>query len=146
MQEGGYVQPPVWVNNGGGGLRFQTITLGGTDETGNDITNDMTYLALEVTGELQTIAPQIAVRIHDSTPKELYHAIFRCVRTGCAQPAVFNDKVNLSRLEGAWMPQGRGEALFHQQLHAAGDSREELPLPCRPQRGLRVAHVPQPGP
>jgi choline trimethylamine-lyase len=100
MQEGGYVQPPQWVNNGGGGLGFQTITLGGTDEKGNDITNDMTYLALEVTGELQTIAPQIAVRIHDATPKKLYEAIFKCVRTGCAQPAVFNDKVNLPRLQG----------------------------------------------
>ncbi len=100
MQEGGYVQPPVWVNNGGGGLGFQTITLGGTDEEGRDITNDMTMLALEVTGELQTIAPQIAVRIHDGTPRELYQAVFRCVRTGCAQPAVFNDNVNVPRLEG----------------------------------------------
>jgi len=100
MQEGGYVQPPQWVNNGGGGLGFQTITLGGTDEEGKDITNTMTCLALEVTGEIQTIAPQIAVRIHDGTPDELYHAIFRCVRSGCAQPAIFNDKVNIPRLEG----------------------------------------------
>lgn len=98
MQEGGYVQPPQWVNNGGGGLGFQTITLGGTDELGNDITNEMTYLALEVTGELQTIAPQIAVRIHDGTPAGLYRAILKCARTGCAQPAVFNDKVNVPRL------------------------------------------------
>jgi len=28
MQEGGYVQPPAWVNNGGGGLGWQTMTLG----------------------------------------------------------------------------------------------------------------------
>lgn len=104
MQEGGYVQPPQWVNNGGGGLGFQTITLGGVDETGADITNDMTYMALEVTGELQTIAPQIAVRIHDGTPKDLYRAIFRCVRTGCAQPAVFNDNVNIPRLVGLGCP------------------------------------------
>lgn len=98
MQEGGYVQPPQWVNNGGGGLGFQTITLGGTDENGQDITSDMTLMALEVTGELQTIAPQIAVRIHDDTPKKLYHGIFKCVRSGCSQPALFNDKVNIPRL------------------------------------------------
>jgi formate C-acetyltransferase len=100
MQEGGYVQPPVWVNNGGGGLGFQTITLGGVDKDGHDITNEMTHIALEVTGELQTIAPQIAVRIHDKTPKELYESVFKCVRSGCAQPALFNDKVNLPRLMG----------------------------------------------
>ncbi|MGC9324204.1 MAG: pyruvate formate lyase family protein [Desulfomonilia bacterium] len=100
MQEGGYVQPPQWVNNGGGGLGFQTITLGGTDEKGKDITGEMTYIALEVTGELQTIAPQIAVRIHDKTPKKLYQAVCKCVRTGCSQPALFNDRVNLPRLEG----------------------------------------------
>ena len=98
MQEGGYIQPPQWVNNGGGGLGFQTITFGGTDEKGNDITNDLTHIGLEVTGDLQTVAPQIAVRIHDHTPESLYHSIFRCVRTGCSQPAIFNDLVNLPRL------------------------------------------------
>lgn len=98
MQEGGYVLPPQWVNNGGGGLGFQTITLGGADEEGNDITNEMTYLALEVTGELQTIAPQLALRIHDGTPRKLYNAAFRCVRSGCSQPAFFNDRINIPRL------------------------------------------------
>jgi pyruvate-formate lyase len=53
-----------------------------------------------VTGELQTIAPQIAVRMHDNTPDELFNAVFKCVRTGCSQPAMFNDKVNIPRLMG----------------------------------------------
>jgi formate C-acetyltransferase len=100
MQEGGYVQPPLWVNNGGGGLGWQTMTLGGVDEFGDDITNEITYIALEVTGELQTVAPQIAVRMHDKTPDELFNAVFKCVRTGCSQPAMFNDKVNIPRLMG----------------------------------------------
>jgi formate C-acetyltransferase len=100
MQEGGYVQPPAWVNNGGGGLGWQTMTLSGVDDFGLDVTNEMTYIALEVTGELQTIAPQIAVRMHDNTPDELLNAVFKCVRTGCSQPAMFNDKVNIPRLMG----------------------------------------------
>lgn len=100
MQEGGYVQPPQWVNNGGGGLGWQTMTLGGLDDFGNDMTNEITYIALEVTGELQTVAPQIAVRMHDGTPTELFDAVFKCVRTGCSQPAMFNDKVNVPRLMG----------------------------------------------
>lgn len=98
MQEGGYVQPPIWVNNGGGGLGFQTITLGGVDADGKDITNDMTHIALEVTGDIKTIAPQIAVRIHDKTPSELYESIFKCVYSGSAQPGLFNDNVNIPRL------------------------------------------------
>jgi formate C-acetyltransferase len=100
MQEGGYVQPPIWVNNGGGGLGFQTITLGGVDEDGKDITNEMTYVCLEVMSELQTIAPQIAVRLHDETPSDLFEAIFKCIHTGCAQPGLFNDNVNIPRLTG----------------------------------------------
>ena len=104
MQEGGYVQPPVWINNGGGGLGFQTLTLGGIDADGKDVTNDVTLIALEVTGDLQTIAPQVAVRIHDHTPRKLYEAIFRCVRTGCSQPALYNDKVNIPRLMGIGAP------------------------------------------
>ncbi|MFZ2633836.1 MAG: pyruvate formate lyase family protein [Desulfosalsimonadaceae bacterium] len=98
MQEGGYVQPPIWVNNGGGGLGFQTITLGGVDADGKDITNEMTHIALEVTGDIKTIAPQIAVRIHDKTPSELYESIFKCVYSGSAQPGLFNDNVNIPRL------------------------------------------------
>lgn len=98
MQEGGYLQPPQLMRDGGSGLGFQTITLGGTDEKGNDITNEMTYLALEVCGDLQTITPQIAVRIHDGTPSKLYKAIFRCIRTGCSQPVLFNDNVNIPGL------------------------------------------------
>lgn len=113
MQEGGYVQPPQWVNNGGGGLGFQTITFGGTDSEGRDITNALTHLGLEVTGDLQTIAPQVAVRIHDNTPQSLYESIFRCVRTGCSQPAIFNDNVNVPRLTelGAALEDARGYSI-----------------------------------
>lgn len=98
MQEGGYVQPPMWVNNGGGGLGFQTITLGGVDAEGKDMTNEISHIALEVTGDIKTIAPQIAVRIHDKTPSELYESIFKCVYSGSAQPGLFNDNVNIPRL------------------------------------------------
>lgn len=98
MQEGGYVQPPIWVNNGGGGLGFQTITLGGVDKNGKDITNELTHIALEVTGDIKTIAPQIAVRIHDKTPSELYESIFKCIYSGSGQPGLFNDNVNIPRL------------------------------------------------
>jgi formate C-acetyltransferase len=100
MQEGGYVQPAQWVNNGGGGLGWQTMTLGGVDDFGNDITNEITYISLEVTGELQTVAPQIAVRMHDNSPDELFNSVCKCVRTGCSQPAMFNDKINIPRLMG----------------------------------------------
>jgi formate C-acetyltransferase len=57
VEEGGYVRPPLWANIGGGGLGFQTVTFGGVDKDGHDITNELTYIGLEVTGELQTIAP-----------------------------------------------------------------------------------------
>jgi choline trimethylamine-lyase len=105
LQEGGHIQPPQWMNNSGGGLEFPTITLGGTDEQGNDITNEMTYLALEVCGDLQTITPQVAVRIHDGTPSKLYKAIFRCIRTGCSQPALFNDSVVIPLLRELGSPE-----------------------------------------
>jgi choline trimethylamine-lyase len=111
MQEGGYVQPPVWVNNGGGGLGFQTITIGGVDADGKDITNELTYVCLEVMGELQTIAPQIAVRLHDDTPSDLFEAVLKCIHTGCAQPGLFNDNVNIPRLTG--LGASIGEARDH---------------------------------
>ncbi|MDR3201515.1 MAG: hypothetical protein LBT68_08635, partial [Spirochaetales bacterium] len=46
----------------------QTITVGGTDENGIDVTNEVTFLVLDADYDVRLVQPDIAVRIHDGTP------------------------------------------------------------------------------
>lgn len=98
FQETGFLQPPIWLPGGGGGLGWQTITVGGIDHDGRDITNEVTFIVLDAMKEIQTIAPPLALRYHGDTPKEVVHKAIEVTRAGVAQPAFFSDKVNIKRL------------------------------------------------
>jgi formate C-acetyltransferase len=71
---------------------FQNITLGGVDSHGKDVTNDITYLALEVTKELRGGSPTLSVRYHPGIPDELIMASWDVLKTGQGMPAFYNDK------------------------------------------------------
>ncbi|MBM3131425.1 MAG: hypothetical protein FJZ95_00085 [Chloroflexi bacterium] len=93
FEEMGYVHPPVMMSAGGGGLAWQNITIGGCDHEGNAVCNDLSFLCLEATMELQSVQPPLCFRYHDKTPRELVLRAIDCQATGVAQPAFFNDKV-----------------------------------------------------
>jgi formate C-acetyltransferase len=104
FQETGFLHPPVWSGAGGGGLGFQTVTIGGTDTVGNDITNEMTYIVLDAMNSVRTVAPPLALRWHDGIPKRLIDKTIEVLATGMPQPAIFNDKVNVLRLTDLGFP------------------------------------------
>ncbi len=93
FEEMGYVHPPVMMSAGGGGLAWQNITLAGCDEEGNAVCNDLSYLILEATMELQSVQPPLCFRYNEKTPRDLVLKAVDCQATGVAQPAFFNDKV-----------------------------------------------------
>ncbi|MDD5711949.1 MAG: pyruvate formate lyase family protein [Smithellaceae bacterium] len=98
FQETGFLHPPIWSGFGGGTLGFQTVTLGGTDADGNDITNEMSYILLDATLGIRAIVPPLALRWHDKMPKKLVAKAIELMASGMPQPAIFNDKVNVPRL------------------------------------------------
>lgn len=71
----------------------QTITVGGVDADGNDITNDISYMVLEADREVGLVQPDIALRIHQGTPVELLKAATYNVKTGINKVKIFNDSV-----------------------------------------------------
>ena len=83
----------------GGVAALQTIMIGGVDAEGNDITNAMTYLVLDVAEEMQTPEPTIGLRYHDGTPTEVLARATDVIRTGIGYPALFNDKSIIPLLE-----------------------------------------------
>jgi len=91
LNELGLVYSPTVSSVYGGVASLQAVTIGGTDETGNDVTNDLTYLVLEAARTLKLIEPSIALRLHNGTPDEVYEKAVDVIKTGIGYPSLFND-------------------------------------------------------
>ncbi len=85
----------------GGFLSGQAITLAGTDEDGNDLTNDLTYIMLELMDEVRLRQPNYHARIHDGSPKPYIEKIMSNLVKGVNSPALYNDKVIINSLKKA---------------------------------------------
>jgi formate C-acetyltransferase len=101
----GLVYSPLVTSVYGGVASLQAITLGGTDNAGNDVTNELTYLALEAARTMRTIEPSIALRVHDGTPDELLSKATDVIRTGLGYPSLFNDEALIPLLKKWGVPQ-----------------------------------------
>ncbi|MEW6262993.1 MAG: pyruvate formate lyase family protein [Thermodesulfobacteriota bacterium] len=92
-EESGEWFSPMITGIYGGVQQLEGITLGGIDQDGNDVTNDMTYIILEASKGIHTLQPTIALRVNKNTPEALLSAATDVIRTGCGYPSLFNDEV-----------------------------------------------------
>lgn len=104
FNELGLIYSPLVTSVYGGVASLQAITLGGTDDEGNDITNILTYICLEASEEMKMIEPSICLRIHDKAPDKLYDAAIDTIHTGIGYPSLFNDEALIPMLEGWNVP------------------------------------------
>jgi formate C-acetyltransferase len=104
FHELGLVYSPMLSGIYGGVESLQALTLGGVDENGKDITNEMTYLVLETGETMRTLEPSIALRYHDGTPDRLLAKSSEVIRTGIGYPSFFNDKSMIPTLEKWGVP------------------------------------------
>ena len=76
-----------------GMAKWHNYTIGGVDPiTGEDATNELTYLIIESAMVTKTPHFTITLRVHDKTPPELMHKALECVRMGLGMPAFVSDK------------------------------------------------------
>ena len=71
------------------------IVLGGCDRWGNDSTNELSYLMLDLQNDTRLPQPNLSVRMGKNTPKELLLKAGEIIRLGDGLPQVFNDEVNI---------------------------------------------------
>jgi pyruvate formate-lyase/glycerol dehydratase family glycyl radical enzyme len=84
---------------------FQAVTLGGQTPEGKDATNDLSYLCLEATANLQLPQPTVVVRLHDNTPDPFLRAAGHCLlRHGGGMPGFFSDEVAIPALLNVGIP------------------------------------------
>jgi pyruvate formate-lyase/glycerol dehydratase family glycyl radical enzyme len=70
----------------------QQVAVGGVDAEGNDATNELTYLMLDVTDALDFVRC-LSVRLHKDSPPALIHRSLELVGKGNGIPFFFNDDV-----------------------------------------------------
>lgn len=74
--------------------------LGGVDAAGQDVTNELSYLFVELYGELAIHDPKIQIRVHAQTPVDFLRAVLRCIRRGSNSFLFIQDEVVIPALTG----------------------------------------------
>ena len=70
----------------------QNVLIGGKDENGKDLTNEMSYAILDAYYAMNLPQPILSVKLHKATPKDLYAELGRFFFTpGVLTPSLFND-------------------------------------------------------
>jgi len=68
----------------------QAIVLGGVDREGNDAVNDLSYLILEATREVEFVR-DVSIRLHRESPPAFAELAARLIARGGGIPFLFND-------------------------------------------------------
>ncbi len=94
-------QTDLWA---GTSLVNNIFMLSGLTRDGDDATNDVTWALLDAVAGCKLPDPQLAVRLHSSSPPELVRHVARLLRDGTSQISVYNDDVFVAALVGAGFP------------------------------------------
>lgn len=71
--------------------RTWNLCIGGRDENGNDMTNELSYLILRIAREQKYNTPNLTMRVHSGTPDRLYDEAIKTFATGIGMPVIYND-------------------------------------------------------
>ncbi len=126
-----FIKGCEWVKGGnygsGDAQHYQNILLGGVDENGNEVTNTVTYLILDVLEELGISDFPTTVRINKNTSQKLLTRVAEVIRLGGGVIAVYNEDLIIDSLvnygyklgearkfanDGCWEVQIPGKTFF----------------------------------
>lgn len=75
------------------------LAIGGQKEDGTDATNDLSFLFLKAQSHIRLPQPNLSVRLHKNSPKELLREVTRVIALGGGMPQIFNDESIIPALE-----------------------------------------------
>ena len=100
----GRVGPNQGINSGFG----QLITLGGIGPDGEDASNDLTSLMLDVIEDMNLLEPKPNIRLHQKTPEELLRRVAGLIARAQGSPFLLNfDEAAIRGLEWQGLPADR---------------------------------------
>lgn len=98
-----FIKGTEWIQadtplGSGDAQHYQNIVLSGVNENGDDVTNEVTYLVLDIIEELGISDFPITVRINEKTSEKLLNKVARVIRLGGGIVAVYNEPLILKSL------------------------------------------------
>jgi formate C-acetyltransferase len=79
---------------------WQVVTIGGIDRNGNDATNELSYMLIDIANDLRMRQPNFHARLHEGTPGEFKKLIYGVLAGGSNTPSLFNDDVIIPTMTG----------------------------------------------
>jgi pyruvate formate-lyase/glycerol dehydratase family glycyl radical enzyme len=88
---------------------FEQTTIGGQTPSGQDATNELSYLILQSKKEFPLDYPDLSVRIHARTPDQFLWSVCELIKEGTGFPKLFNDEEIIPHLlaKGAHIREAR---------------------------------------
>ncbi len=77
---------------------FALINTGGLKRDGSNAVNDLSYLILDVIGEMRILQPSSMVQISKKTPDSFLKRALKILKTGFGQPSIFNTDAIIQEL------------------------------------------------
>jgi formate C-acetyltransferase len=104
-----FIKGCEWIGSGifpdnGDAHHFQNIILAGIDARGNEITNDVTYLILDIVEEFGIGEFPIGVRINENSPEKLLTRLAEVLRHGGGVIALYNEPLVIDAMTGFGYP------------------------------------------
>ncbi len=97
-----FIKGCEWVRGGdcgsGDAQHYQNIVLGGIDEEGHDVTNEVTYLVLDILEELPIGDFPTTIRVSRNTDEKLLRRVAEVMRHGGGVLAIYNEDLVLEAL------------------------------------------------
>lgn len=126
-----FIKGCEWINGkfigSGDAQHYQNLVLGGIDENGKEVTNEVTYLVLDILEELGISDFPTTVRLNKSTDEKLLRRVAEVMRCGGGILAVYNEDLVINALvkdgyderearkfanDGCWEVQIPGKTFF----------------------------------
>ncbi|MBQ4050043.1 MAG: pyruvate formate lyase family protein, partial [Oscillospiraceae bacterium] len=103
-----FIKGCEWVtgesNGSGDAQHYQNILLAGVDENGNEVTNTVTWLTLDILEELGIGDFPTTVRLNRNTDEKLLRRVAEVMRYGGGILAVYNEDLIIKSLTGCGYP------------------------------------------
>lgn len=106
----------------GDAQHYQNIVLAGIDAAGREVTNDVTYLVLDIVEELAIADFPITVRLNSRSPERLLRKTAQVMRHGGGIVAVYNEDLILRALKNEGYPESEARTF-------ANDGCWEIQIP-----------------
>ncbi len=103
-----FIKGCEWICGGdygsGDAQHYQNLVIGGIDAEGREVTNDVTYMVLDIIEELGISDFPTTVRLSASSPEKLLRRTAEVTRLGGGTVAVYNEDLIIETLTGYGYP------------------------------------------